>query len=280
MFFGRLSSMASLGLLLVGCGSSEEAVPPEPTDFMAYGPTQVTTVVGTLDTEDCTLAYTLYEPQGAEGAPLVVLGHGFARGQATMAGIADHIASFGLRVVTPQFCFLSVTTVDHPKNGRDAAALAASLADGGPVALAGYSAGGLAAVLGAAQSPETVAVLGLDPVDNEGQGAAVTVDVPMLALFGAPSACNAESNGVAMVDGAASWGVRVVGASHCDFEDPTNALCTGLCGETTGVLDAVKAIAAGFAAWQLGVDDSGERWASPEGSAWQQLVDEGVLAPL
>lgn len=273
------------GLLavLAGCGGSAEPAPappsPGPVDFEAGGPATVTATDGSLEVEGCTLFYTAFVPTGGEGAPLVVLGHGFARNQARMAGLAEHVASFGVRVVTPQYCFLSASNVDHEANGRHAEALSEALAAGAPVVQAGYSAGGLAAVLAGASDPRTVAVLALDWVDSEGLGAAAPLDVPTLGLFAEPSECNAEGNGAPLFDGGERWGARLVGATHCDFEDPTDAFCTAICGDATAAAPVVRTMAAAFVGWQVGGLPSGEAWASPDGAEWRRLVEEGVLSP-
>lgn len=267
---------------LAGCGGDALPSETEP-DFLAGGPRSVTSVIDTLDTADCSLAYTLFTPDGGDAVtPLVVLGHGFARNQQRMAGLAEHIASFGLRVVTPQYCHLSLSDADHVANGRDAVALSLALAGDAPVAHAGYSAGGLAAILAATEDAATVAVLGLDYVDADdlGVAAAVALTTPTLGLLGEPSMCNTDNNGAPVFDLDGRWAARVVGATHCDFEDPTDALCTAFCGEETGALPTVRAVAAAFLAWQLGVTPSGESWASPGGTEWERLVDEGTLTPL
>ncbi len=246
------------------------------TNFSTAGHHAVTTTTGNFST-GCSLAYTVYTPSANDSAPLVVLGHGFARGQANMANLAEHIASFGMRVVTPNYC-----GADHAQNGADAAALAASIANGASVAHAGQSAGGLAAVIAASQDSSAVAALGLDLVDSNNLGgtAASSLTIPLLGLVGAPSSCNSSNNGEPLFQSGQRYGVRVVDATHCDFEDPTDGLCTGFCGGETNAIAVVRAVAAGFLAWQLGVNASGQEWAEPGGVEWERLVGEGKLAPL
>lgn len=257
-----------------------DAATSEATDFAVAGPFRVGETPGTITTEGCQLAYTLFSPAGATSAPLVILGHGFSRGQAQMAGIARHIASFGSRVATPQFCHSSAFDTDHPQNGRDAAALGQALAAGSDVLYAGQSAGGLAAVLAASLDANAVAILGLDLVDADGLAAstAANMAMPVFAMVGEPAQCNSNNNGVAVVQGAQQWAARVTGATHCDFEDPTNGLCTAFCGGDGGGLPTIRTLAAAFVSWQFGLDASGEAWSSPTGSEFQRLVGEGILS--
>ncbi len=280
MLLSRWSSRLFVPLVVAACGDPEPVIAPP--DFSARGPLAVDVAQSSLTTDDCSLAFTLFTPEGGGSAPLVVLGHGFSRSQNNMAALAEQLASFGVRVVTPQYCHASLSDVDHVANGRDAVALSSAVAGGAPVVHAGYSAGGLAAVLAASEDPAAVAVLGLDWVDADGLGvdAAAALSVPVLGLLGEPSMCNSDNNGAEIFEAPPRWAARVVGATHCDFEDPTDALCTAFCGEPTGALPVVRSVAAAFVAWQLDVAASGAAWASPDGEEWQRLVAEGWLDPL
>ncbi|MBT8491737.1 MAG: alpha/beta hydrolase [Deltaproteobacteria bacterium] len=258
--------------------SADAALPVQPVDFVAPGSREVSSQSGSVAIPGCTISYTLYQP--ASGAPdsLVVLGHGFSRGQSNMIGIAEHMASHGARVVTPDFCNVS----DHGQNGVDAADLAEALAPGQPVVYAGHSAGGLSAVLAASQDSDAIAVLALDLTDADGQAvaAAESMTIPMFDLVGESGSCNSSGNGIAAFEGANAWAARLPGATHCDFEEPSGFLCTFACGSETGAVETVKALAAAFATWQLGLAPAGQDWASPSGDEWAALVADGVLKPL
>jgi len=254
------------------------------TDFARPGPHAIGATTGSLSRGGCTLAYELYEPADASNAPLVVLGHGFSRDRSNVAGIAEHIASFGVRVATPNFCHSSFSDTDHVQNAEDAAALSAALAGGSAVIHAGPSAGGLSAVLAGARDEATIAVLGLDLTDADelALGAANDLAVPALGLVGNESSCNASGNGrgvfAAMPEGQA---IHVVGATHCDFEDPTGSLCTTFCGGSAeDRLHTVKALAAAFVAWRSGIDSTGQEWTLPTGTEFARLQSAGAIAPL
>jgi dienelactone hydrolase len=101
------------------------------------------------------------------------------------------------------------------------------------VVYAGFSAGGLAAVLAAVEDPAALGVLALDLVDQGGLGvrAAARLDKPLVGLMGDPSACNARGNGMAVLAAGPRARVeRIAGAGHCDFESPTDWLCEQVCG--------------------------------------------------
>lgn len=252
------------------------------TNFVEPGPHAVTVTAGSATVNGCDLGYSLFAPESADHPSLLLLGHGFQRSAAQMAGLAEHVASFGVRVVTPNFCHSSFLDTDHQQNGFDAAALATQLADGDGIVFAGHSAGGLAAVVAASASQDSVAVLGLDTVDANdlASGTSASLTIPIFGIVGEPDSCNSNGNGIAMLGGAMHYGVRMVGANHCDFEDPTTGTCTGFCGAQTSSPVTVRALAAAFVLWQLGLDASGEQWAAPTGSEWQRLANEGVLEVL
>jgi len=259
--------------------------PGPPPDLSVAGPATVTTDTGSTPVrDDCTLAWTRYAPDDERARVLVVLAHGFARSQEQMAGWAEHQASWGVEVVTPDLCYAGPFSVDHPANGRAVADLARELADDRPVIVAGHSAGGLAAWLAAADlGSEAAGVLLLDPVDNGelGTDARAGVTAPSAALFAEPGSCNAQGNGVAMV-AEDTRSLRVDGADHCDFEAPTDGICTALCGASSdgdeGIRTTLLALTTAFAHWHGGVDPRAEGWWT-EGSELRQGLPADLSAP-
>ena len=178
-------------------------------------------------------------PRGA-----AILSHGFTRSRATLAGHARALAEAGVLAITPDL----PCTFDFRCNGRALAALVAQLRAGdvlGPpverVMLVGFSAGGLSSLL-AAEAPGVVGYVGLDPFDRAMAGetahlgltAARTLRTETLLLRAPPSRCNAEAV-------AAPWATAlprlwrdelIAGASHCDFESPSDWMCRLACGDT------------------------------------------------
>ncbi len=180
-------------------------------------------------------------------APLrgaAILSHGFTRSRRTLAGHAQALAAAGVLALTPDL----PCTFDFRCNARALTALVASLRAGGPfgapverVMLVGFSAGGLSSLL-AAGAPGVVGFVGLDPFDRTlpdeaerlGLAAARSLRTEALLLRAPPSRCNAEAV-------AAPWGSvlpalwrdeLIAGASHCDFESPTDWMCRLACGDT------------------------------------------------
>ncbi len=211
------------------------AAPPVPE------PMQVKATVHELDGHRVTL--DVYPAVGPlRGA--AILSHGFTRSRRTLAGHAQALADAGVLALTPDL----PCTFDFRCNGRALAALVLSLRAGGTfgapverVMLVGFSAGGLSSLL-AADTPGVVGFVGLDPFDRTmpdeaerlGLAAAGRLRTEVLLLRAPPSRCNAEAV-------AAPWGTAlpalwrddlIAGASHCDFESPTDWMCRLACGDT------------------------------------------------
>lgn len=256
-------------------------------DYAADGPWPVSSQDGdTPLSTGCDMAWTRFSPQDAAAAPAVVLAHGFARSRANMAGWGEHLASWGLDVVTPDLCHATFTDADHAQNGLDLLALSEALELAAPL-YAGHSAGGLAAFLAAAQSADSLGVLGLDPVDSGDLGleAAPALAAPAYAVIGESSLCNAANNGAGMVLAAPDGRVlRAVEADHCDFEDPTDEVCTALCqasddaSDDAGIHDVIGRLATGFLLARAGLDPSGlDAW-SVGSESYEAEIAAGAIA--
>ena len=178
-------------------------------------------------------------PRGA-----AIFSHGFTRSRRTLAGHAVALADAGVLAITPDL----PCTFDFRCNARAISALVGSLRAGGTfgapinkIMLVGFSAGGLSSLL-AADTPGVVGFVGLDPFDRAmpgetdrlGLAAAGRLRTEALLMRAPPSRCNAESV-------AAPWGKvisalwrdeLIEGASHCDFESPSDWMCRLACGET------------------------------------------------
>lgn len=190
-----------------------------------------------------TVAVDVYKPRGAHTGA-AILTHGGFRGRKTMAEHAQALAERGVLAVAPDM----PCTFDHRCNARAIAELVKTLhltealgASAKRIMLVGFSAGGLASLL-AADSPGVVGFVGLDPYDHlpsteferMGMVAARRLATDTLLLRAPPSSCNAQSV-------AAPWSMAlpslwrdelIAGATHCDFEAPTDWLCRLACGDT------------------------------------------------
>jgi dienelactone hydrolase len=176
----------------------------------------------------------LYAPP-ARPRGIAVVAHGFTRSRAQHAGLGARLAEAGFLVAVPDLPHWT----RHEVNAQAIAELVGQLAarpdaQALPVVLIGTSAGGLAALLAAAQVPRLALWVGLDPVDAFGQAkeAAQQLRAPALVLRAPAGACNVGGSARRI----AGWLVgrpaarRIDDASHCDFEDTTDSRCEAICG--------------------------------------------------
>ena len=185
--------------------------------------------------------YTLYYPVNHESEVIVLLVHGFSRDQSVMAGFAEHFASWGIKTITMNLLHSSIVDNDPILDALDINILADQIGQGLPIVYVGHSSGGMRSVLAASQNSNAIAVLGLDLVDalypgTDNQYYALSLVsnmmIPVWGMFGESSACNANSNGVNVYQEAVQGNaVIITEADHCDFELPTNFLCSFLCGQ-------------------------------------------------
>ena len=218
-------------LVLVGCFGRvrhPSARPPTATELnstlhIEWGQTRSAT--------GCILDYAWYRPAAAAADELVVLAHGFLRNKARLDGLARALAAAEMSVVTVDFCNTTLWRGNHARNGLDLIAVANRL-NARRVVYAGFSAGGLAALVAAHADPRTRGVLTLDLVDAQALGRRLAPELKrvVIGLFGEPASCNAMNTGVATLMAARQARIeRIDGASHCDFEAPTDWLCRILC---------------------------------------------------
>jgi len=197
----------------------------------------------TLNLESKAVAVDVYKPIGNHTGA-AILTHGGFRSRKTMADHALALAARGVLTIAPNMPCL----FDHRCNARAIAELVHLLRStntfgksANRVMLVGFSAGGLSSLL-AADTPGVVGFVGLDSYDHLlpnqserlGVVAARRLDRETLLLRAPASSCNAQSV-------AASWRSEfkalwrdelITGASHCDFEAPTDWMCRLVCGDT------------------------------------------------
>jgi dienelactone hydrolase len=175
---------------------------------------------------------------GGEQHDAVILAHGFTRTRATMAGHAATLAQDGYWVIAPDLPYL-MDSRDNAVALRDLMRQLQQGAAGVPLdrfVLVGFSAGGLSALL-AAGAPGVAGYIGLDPFDRPGGvglEAARKLAIPAFLLRGPAAACNAYSIAEPWVKALPNLveESQFIAASHCDFEAPTDRLCTFVCGDT------------------------------------------------
>jgi len=267
----------------VTTATTEPVVAP---DFSTVGGVAFVTQDASIVSGGCTLSYTRFQPDQAVSDVNIVLSHGFMRNRRHVAGWAEHLASWGLMVYTPNLCHTTAFDSDHVQNGIDLVALATSVARGGGTIYIGHSAGGLASLLAASTDPAAVAVLGLDPVDSGGLGVAAAADlaIPARALLAEGSSCNSQNNGYDMTVAASDHQALLIpGADHCSFESPTDAGCTLFCGGQGGLLteyeiaETVAAMSVAYGMWQSGAQTEAGQWWTPGAIWYDLLLDDGRI---
>ena len=231
----RLPSIyQSIALILIAASSALHASESVPKIIPQ---TQAVKINGTSIDVD------VYKPIGPlKGA--AILTHGFTRSRTTMGEHAQALAARGVLAITPDM----PCTFDFRCNAAAIAELVNRLrntetfsSSAQRIMLVGFSAGGLSSLL-AADTPGVVGFVGLDPFDrvlsNETERAGITASrrltTEALLLRAPASSCNAKAV-------AAPWGSEmkalwrdelIAGASHCDFEAPTDWKCRWACGDT------------------------------------------------
>jgi dienelactone hydrolase len=189
----------------------------------------------------------IYRPRAAAVDGLAIVAHGFGRSRVRHRDLAQALAGEGITAVIPDLPHL----VNLWGNGDAIVELAHQLEAGAyglpPIersrlVLIGTSAGGLATVLAAADLPGLAGWIGLDPVDRTGSGAnaAARLTAPAVVLLAEPTGCNLFGSGrtIARAVPALRRAPVFRGASHCDFEGPTNKFCEVMCGEGSAALQA------------------------------------------
>lgn len=272
-------------------GGSPDGGSPDPgPDLRLTGPETVVETSGSTTTSSgCELPWRRYAPAVGSAGPLVILAHGLERDGDQMATWARHYASWGLDVLTPDQCWCGVLDLDQAQNAQDMLELAATLA---PRRLwAGHSAGGLGSFLAAAGDTDARVFLGLDPTEWEGLAEAQVpgFSVPAWALVGDPGICNLDNNFLpllaALPGGARS--LRLVDADHCDFESPTDWVCTLACGTSSNdrfsdaeIQQAMLGLTTAVLRQQAGLATEVDAWWTPGGEWYEILLALGAIAEI
>lgn len=221
-----------LALALAGCATRSASTPPAllPADNR---------LDQQADLPAGTVAFDLYLPEQPGPRPLILVVHGFSRSKMHMTRWGEHLARQGFVVAVPTL----PAWADHRRNANAIPQLITHLTQSHPdrirpdhIGLVGFSAGGLATFLAAADDPRVRVWVGLDPVDRSGWAAAAAPRLratPHL-LLAEPSPCNANGNARSI---AAALGPRahthlVPNATHTDPEWPTDPLAELACGKS------------------------------------------------
>ena len=248
--------------------------------------------VGTTS-DSSQMDYSIYYPVNHESEVVVLLVHGFSREQSVMAGFAEHFASWGIKTITMNLLHSSIVDNDPIMDALDINILADQIGQGLPIIYLGHSSGGMRSVLAASQNSNAIAVLGLDLVDALYPGmdnqyyalsAVSNMMIPVWGMFGESSACNDNSNGVNVFQDAVQGNaVIVTEADHCDFELPTNFICSFLCGQENYIFfdDDIKKVvlnlSTSFILDIVNVSESSIQLWEPGNNYYDSLVTVGAL---
>ncbi len=253
------------------------------------GPFNASSTSESISLPSCDSAMTYTQVQtSASNAPTVIVAHGFLRSSGNMIDWGGHLGSWGFNALIVDMCNFA----DHAANGQSLAELASNLGISSPLYM-GFSAGGLASLIAAANS-NPMGVLTLDPVDDMGgTGSSIygQVNAPLLGLIGEPSDCNSQNNSVSLLQGTGATHIfRVTDADHCDFEAPTDDLCEngvlgfGACGNTNAsisddsIRSTIRSMGTAGLLWLSGNNANGELWW--DGSENESLQSQGLVSPL
>jgi dienelactone hydrolase len=203
-----------------------------------------------------TVVYQLYLPKPSSSSgtkqqfPAVILTHGFGRDPSNHAVNARYMAERGIAVMTPKMTSLFgrrgqdqniANTVDHVvwliQRSLTPGDALFGLVDPRRIALAGHSAGGAVSVEAAVEARNKAvpisAILLLDgvPWDRTIESAARLAWMPVGSLRAEPSPCNARGSVLDLQRNLAfaTADVLLLGATHCDPENPTSAMCRLMC---------------------------------------------------
>ena len=204
----------------------------------------------------------------------------------TMAGHAATLARDGYWVVVPDLPYV-FDSRDNAVALRDLIRQLQQGAAGAPLdrfVLVGFSAGGLSALL-AADAPGVVGYVGLDPFDRPGGvglEAARKLTIPAFLLRGPAAACNAYSIAEPWVKALPNLleDRQFAAASHCDFESPTDRLCTFACGDTNALNQAaVSAFLRSSVRHAMPPVSGADRTARPAHDEVREVPDEPQRKP-
>ena len=190
----------------------------------------------------------VYRPNGRETQGVAILAHGFSRNRSRERDLGQDLAAAGIVAIAPDLPSIA----DYWDNADAVIDLVREVERGAfglapmpraRIALVGTSAGAVATLIAASKLPGLAGWVGLDPVDRSGvaKHAATRLDVPAIVLLGDASICNLFTSGRAIADATPTL-VRVErmrGASHCDFEGPTDRFCRNVCGRSSSGMAAL-----------------------------------------
>ena len=266
-------------------------------NFSGSGPYEVTTVSNslTVDTGQ-NLNYIIFMPEEPQSPVHVLLVHGFSRNMSVLADLAQHYASWGISVVTMDLIHSSIFENDPLQDVMDLGALSAYLSGGQPIIYVGHSSGAMRAIASAVSDSNAIAILGLDLTDGayEQTGGdflalsnAPELSIPLWGLLAEPSDCNAYGNGLDVYfESNHGNAISIIEADHCDFELPTNFLCTFLCQGSNDLFsedeinNVILNLSTAYLLHHSGIQDDAISMWVPGNDYYEGLIADGAIEQL
>lgn len=191
-----------------------------------------------------TMPLDVYLPADKRQAPLVLIAHGFTQNKSYHANHGRKLAGEGYVVLIPTLQRFG----NHVGHGQDLRSLLDwaegqnldktsplyGRVDSKRVAAAGHSAGGLSALLAAADDDRIRVLVLLDAVDWKGIGAkaGANLKIPTLSICAEPSPWNDKGSPAKLAAALPEpkKTVKIVGANHLEAQDPVNRFAESIPG--------------------------------------------------
>ena len=242
------------------------------------------------------IEYRLYNPANIDYTTQLTFVHGFSRNMDSYHELAEHYASWGLGVITLNLLYSSIFDNDPLQDAIDLREVSDYFSDGRPVIYVGHSAGAMRAIVAASEDTNAIAILGLDLTDGayEDSGGeflglmhANMLSIPVWGLLGESSSCNAYGNGLNVyLEAENGNAISISEADHCDFEFPTNFVCTLLCQEEnetfqeSDIKSIILNLSTSYLLYHSGyVADINLFW-TPGNYYYDDLIGEGAIEQL
>ena len=242
------------------------------------------------------IEYTFYTPADINHITQVTLVHAFSRNMDSYYELAEHYASWGLGVITMNLFYSSIFDNDPFQDAIDLREVSDYFSDGRPVIYVGHSSGAMRAIVAATEDTNAIAILGLDLTDgayedSDGEFLGLTyariLSIPIWGLLAEPSSCNANGNGINVyLEAEHGNAISISEADHCDFEFPTNIICTVFCqsGNENYSEQEIKSVILNLSTSYLlyhngNQDDSNLFW-TPGNYYYDDLIDQGAIEQL
>tara|TARA_A100001035_G_C27749856_1_gene485879 strand:+ start:269 stop:1429 length:1161 start_codon:yes stop_codon:yes gene_type:complete len=263
-------------------------------NYSDNGPHEVVTSIDNFTlTSGQSIEYTFYKPAEINHTTQVTLVHAFSRNMNSYHELAEHYASWGLGVITMNLLHSSIFDNDPLQDAIDLRELSNNFSDGRPTIYVGHSAGAMRAIVAAAEDTNAIAILGLDLTDGAyedlggeflGLMHANMLSIPIWGMLGESSNCNAYGNGLNVyLEAENGNAISISEADHCDFEFPTNFVCTLLCQEEneiyteSGIKSIILNLSTSFLLYHNeNMTDLNLFW-TPGNYYYDDLIDQGAI---